>query len=49
MLKISFKSSKKPREILEGAETFFVEQGLMTVEKEDSSIGFQNTRGLRTS
>ena len=45
MLKLSFKSSKKPQEILLGAETFFVEQGLRTVEKEESSIGFQNTAG----
>ena len=45
MLKISFKSSKKPQEILLGAERFFVEQGLKTVEKEESAIGFQNAAG----
>ena len=45
MLKISFKSSKKPNQILRAAETFFVRQGLRKVSKEGSFIGFQNAAG----
>ena len=45
MLKISFQSSKKPNEVLEGAESFFVEKGLKTDEKDESSIGFQSNEG----
>jgi len=42
MLQLSFMSSKRPEDILLGAEAFFVQQGLKTVEKNDTSIGFQS-------
>lgn len=45
MLKISFKSSKKPDQILRVAETFFVRQGLRKVRKEGSLIDFKSSAG----
>jgi hypothetical protein len=45
MLKISFKSARKPNDILKGAKTFFRQEGLKADQEDDWSIGFRDTAG----
>jgi hypothetical protein len=45
MLKISFKSSRKPTHILNEAKFFFERQGLKPTLKQENRIRFENNRG----
>jgi len=46
MLKMSFKSSRKPDQIIQDAEVFFGRRGLKPALKRDVSVRFESDRGF---